>query len=153
MIMLIVARARNGIIGRDGKLPWHLPADLKRFKALTMGRKTFESLPGLLPGRRHIVLTRDQDWAAPGAEVVNTPEAAIEAADGEPISVIGGAEIFRLFLPLTDRIELTEVLGDIAGDARIDDPRLSGSWRESFREEHPATDGRPAFRFITLERA
>ena len=157
--MLIVARAQNGIIGRDGKLPWHLPADLKRFKALTigsvmvMGRKTFESLPGLLPGRRHIVLTRDKGWASPGAEVVNTPEAAIEAAHGEPISVIGGAEIFRLFLPLTDRIELTEVLGDVAGDTRMDDPRLSGSWRESFREEHPATDGRPAFRFITLERA
>jgi len=97
MIMLIVARAQNGIIGRDGKLPWHLPADLKRFKALTMGtamlmgRRTFESLPGLLPGRRHIVLTRDKGWASPGAEVVNTPEAAIEAAYGEPISVIGGA--------------------------------------------------------------
>ena len=72
---LVVARAQNGVIGRDGKLPWHIPADLKRFKALTMGsvmvmgRKTFESLPGLLPGRRHIVLTRDRDWQAPGAEV------------------------------------------------------------------------------------
>ena len=74
-ITLVVARAQNGVIGRDGKLPWHLPADLKRFKALTMGsamimgRKTFESLPGLLPGRRHIVLTRDRDWRADGAEV------------------------------------------------------------------------------------
>src|SRR4029077_12988549 len=82
-ITLIVARAQNGTIGRDGKLPWHLPADLKRFKALTMGsvmvmgRKTFESLPGLLPGRRHVVLTRDAAWAARGAEVAHNIDEAL----------------------------------------------------------------------------
>src|SRR5438874_2696421 len=128
-VTLVVARARNGVIGRDGKLPWHLPADLKRFKALTMGsamvmgRKTFESLPGVLPGRRHIVLTRGRDWQAQGAEVAHDIEEAIELARGEAVSVIGGADIFRLFLPLADRIELTEVLDDVRGDTLIDDPR------------------------------
>ena len=84
-ITIVVARAQNGVIGRDGKLPWHLPADLKRFKALTMGsvmvmgRKTFESLPGLLPGRRHVVLTRDRDWRAEGAEVAHSVEEALRA--------------------------------------------------------------------------
>src|SRR3954449_10664878 len=96
-ITLVVARARNGVIGRDGKLPWHLPADLKRFKALTMGsvmvmgRRTFESLPGLLPGRRHIVLTRDRAWRAEGAEVAHDVDEALRLAGGEAVSVIGGA--------------------------------------------------------------
>jgi dihydrofolate reductase len=158
-ITLVVARAQNGVIGRDGKLPWHLPADLKRFKAQTMGtamvmgRKTFESLPGLLPGRRHIVLTRDTSWRSEGAEVARDVEEAIALARTEPISVIGGAEIFRLFLPLADRIELTEVLKDVPGDTIIADPRDSGEWRETFREEHAAEEGRPSFRFVTLERA
>ncbi|MFL6765735.1 MAG: dihydrofolate reductase [Sphingomicrobium sp.] len=158
-ITLIVARAQNGVIGRDGKLPWHLPADLRRFKTLTMGsvmvmgRRTFDSLPGLLPGRRHIVLTRDPAWHAEGAEVARDVDSALRLAAGEPVSVIGGAEIFRLFLPLADRIELTEVLEDVRGDTFIDDPRESGAWREAFSEEHPATDGRPAFRFLTLERS
>src|SRR6476661_1096789 len=107
-ITLVVARAQNGVIGRGGKLPWHLPADLKRFKALTMGtallmgRKTFESLPGLLPGRRHIVLTRDRTWQAPGAEIAHDVDEAIRLAEDGPVSVIGGAEIFGLFLPHAD---------------------------------------------------
>jgi dihydrofolate reductase len=157
-ITIVVARAQNGVIGRDGKLPWHLPADLKRFKVLTMGslmvmgRKTFESLPGLLPGRRHVVLTRDRTWSAPGAEVAHTVEEALRVADDQPVSIIGGADIFRLFMPLADRIELTEVLADIAGHTMIDDPRGPG-WREVQSEEHPADDGRPPFRFVTLERA
>ena len=157
-ITLVVARAQNGVIGRDGKLPWHLPADLKRFKALTMGtamvmgRKTFESLPGLLPHRRHIVLTRDSRWRAEGAQIAHDVEQAVQLADPEPISIIGGAHIFALFLPLANRIELTEVLEDIPGDTSIDDPRAGGSWLETFREEHPAAEGRPPFRFLTLER-
>jgi dihydrofolate reductase len=158
-ITLIVARAQNGVIGRDGKLPWHIPADLKRFKALTMGsamvmgRKTFESLPGLLPGRRHIVLTRERGWQAEGAELAHDVAEALALAGGERVSVIGGAEIFKLFLPLADRIELTEVLADIPGDTFIDDPRCSGRWRESASEEHTAEEGRPPFRFVTLQRA
>jgi len=158
-ITLVVARAQNGVIGRDGKLPWHLPPDLRRFKALTMGsamvmgRKTFESLPGLLPGRRHIVLTRNRNWREDGAETANSVEDAISLAGAEPLSIIGGADIFRLFLPLADRVELTEVLEDVPGDTVIADPRESGNWRETFREEHEAADERPRFRFVTLERA
>jgi len=158
-IIMVVARAQNGVIGRAGKLPWHLPADLKRFKALTMGsamvmgRKTFESLPGLLPGRRHIVLTREPNWRAEGAEVAHDIEEALRLAGNEAVSVIGGADIFRLFQPLADRVELTEVLEDVPGDTRIDDPRERGGWRETLGESHPAQDGRPPYRFVTLEKA
>ncbi len=158
LITIVVARAQNGVIGRGGTLPWHLPADLKRFKALTMGtsmlmgRKTFDSLPGLLPGRRHLVLTRDRDWSAPGAEVVHSVEDALAAAGGEPLSVIGGAEIFALMLPYADRIELTEVLADVDGDTFMPDPRVDGNWRETAEEPVAAEDGRPGYRFVTLER-
>ena len=158
-VSLIVARASNGVIGREGKLPWHIPADLKRFKALTMGsvmvmgRRTFDSLPGLLPGRRHVVLTRARDWSAQGAEVVHDASEALALAGDQRVSVIGGAEIFEVFLPLADRIELTEVLTDVPGDTVMPDPRSSADWRETFSEEHPADDGRPAFRFVTLKRA
>jgi len=158
-VTIVVARATNGVIGRDGRLPWHLPADLKRFKALTtgsvmvMGRKTFESLPGLLPGRRHVVLTRDQSWSAAGAEVAHDANEALALAAGEPVSIIGGADIFALFMPIADRLELTEVVGDVPGDTFIDDPRASGAWREVFREDHAAEGDRPAFRFLTFERA
>ena len=158
-ITIVVARAKNGVIGRDGTLPWHLPADLRRFKALTMGsvmvmgRKTFESLPGLLPGRRHVVITRDPSWKADDVEVAPSIEEALSVAGAEPISVIGGAEIFALFMPVADRIELTEVLADILGDTVMPDPRDDGSWRETTREDHEAADGRPPFRFVTLERA
>jgi dihydrofolate reductase len=155
-VTIVVARARNGVIGRDGRLPWHIPADLKRFKALTMGsamvmgRKTFESLPGLLPGRRHIVLTRDPDWRAEGVDVAHSIDEAVRLARGERISVIGGAEVFAMFLPAADRVELTEVLADVAGDTLMPDPRQSAAWRETFREDHP--EGSPPFRFLTLER-
>ena len=157
-ITLIVARARNGVIGRGGKLPWHIPADLKRFKTLTMGsamvmgRRTFDSLPGLLPGRRHIVLTRDPDWRTEGAEIARDVVEALRLAQPERVSVIGGAEIFALFLPLASRIELTEVLEDVSGDTVLDDPRASGEWREVSNEENPAEGGQPPFRFVTLER-
>ena len=157
-ITIVIARSLNGVIGRDGRLPWHLPADLKRFKALTMGtamvmgRKTFESLPGLLPGRRHIVLTRDQNWKALGAEIAHDPDGALKIAGDVPVTIIGGAEIFALFLPKAGRIELTEIVAEIAGDTFIEDPAKCG-WRETNREDHLAADGRPAFRFVTLVRA
>jgi dihydrofolate reductase len=157
-IVIVVARAANGIIGKDGTLPWHIPADLKHFKAVTMGsamvmgRKTFDSLPGQLPGRRHIVMTRDPGWSAEGAEVArNVEEALTLAADGS-LSVIGGAEIIALFLPHATRIELTEILADYEGDTSMPDPRESGDWEETGREHHEADNGRPAFRFVTLER-
>jgi dihydrofolate reductase len=158
-ITIIIARAQNGVIGRGGTLPWHIPADLKRFKALTMGsvmvmgRKTFDSLPGILPGRRHVVVTRDRDWHADGAEAAHSLDEALDLAGGERVSVIGGAEMFARFLPLADTIELTEVLEDVEGDTSIPDPRHSAEWNEVWSEDHPAEQGRPAFRFVTLKRA
>lgn len=158
MIQLVVARARNGVIGRDGTLPWHLPADLKRFKQLTlgtamvMGRKTFESLPGLLPNRRHIVITRDEAWTTEGAEVAHSLPEAFAMAAPDRISVIGGAEIFALAVHFAERIELTEVMADVEGDTFMPDPRESGHWRETFREEHDGESGDPPFAFLTLER-
>ena len=155
--MLVVARADNGVIGRDGKLPWHLPEDLKRFKALTMGtamimgRRTFDSLPRLLPGRRHIVLTREHSWNRDGVETAASPDEALSIAGGPAVSVIGGAEIFRLFLPLADRIELTEVHLEADGDVLMP-PLDTAQWREASRERHEAQDGRPAFSFVRLER-
>lgn len=156
-ITLIVARADNGVIGRDGRLPWRIPTDLRRFKALTlgtpmiMGRRTFDSLPGLLPGRRHIVLTRDARWRAEGAEVAGTPDAALALAGGPRVSVIGGAQVFALFLPRATRIELTEVHEAVAGDTAMPDPR-SPEWIEVARVDHAAEGAHPAFRFVTLTR-
>jgi dihydrofolate reductase len=147
-IVFVVARAANGVIGRDGGLPWRFPADLKRFKALTMGapmimgRKTFDSLPGLLPGRRHIVLTRGA-WHAEGAEVVHSVEQALALATGPRVSIVGGAEIYRLFEPLADRIELTEVHSSPEGDTVL--PSFTG-WHETAREDHEG------YSFVTLVR-
>jgi dihydrofolate reductase len=158
-ITLVVARAINGVIGRDNRLPWHIPGDLKRFKALTMGtvmvmgRKTFDSLPGLLPGRRHIVLTRDPQWRSKGAEVAHGVAAALALAGDAPVSVIGGAALFELFEPLADRIELTEVLAEVTGDVTIPDPRSSERWREIAHEDHEAAGETPAWRTISLVRA
>jgi dihydrofolate reductase len=156
-IVFVLARAANGVIGRDGALPWRIRADLKRFKALTlgtpmlMGRKTFESFPAPLPGRRHIVLTRDTGWRAEGAEVVHDIESAIAIAEAPILSVVGGAEIYALMLPHADRIELTEVDASPDGDTIVPpfDPAI---WTESAREDHPATGAYPAFHFVTLRR-
>ncbi len=151
-VTIVVARAENGVIGKDGGLPWHLPDDLKRFKALTMGtsmvmgRKTFESLGRLLPGRQHIVLTRDSSWSAEGAEVAHDVESALGLADKPEISVIGGADIIRLFLPVADRIELTEVHGAHEGDTFLPAFDADG-WTETGRED------RDGFSFVTLVRS
>ena len=156
-IVFVLARAKNGVIGRDGDLPWRIPADLRHFKALTlgapmlMGRKTFESLPGLLPNRRHLVLTRDPDWQAEGAEVVRNARDAIAAAGGERLSVVGGAEIYAVMLPYADRIELTEIDDEPVGDTFVP-PFDPAEWVETAREEHAAEDGRPGFSFVTLRR-
>ncbi|MDG5488769.1 dihydrofolate reductase [Sphingomonas sp. BGYR3] len=157
MMTLYLARATNGVIGRDGDLPWRLPADLKRFKALTMGkpmvmgRKTFESFPSPLPGRRHIVLTRDANWSASGAEVAHSVDAALALAGDVPdVAIIGGAEVFALFMPMADRIELTEVHAEPEGDASV--PAFGPEWREAAREDHAAEGDRPAFSFVTLVR-
>jgi dihydrofolate reductase len=156
-IVLIVARADNGVIGHAGKLPWHLPADLRHFKQLTtgkpmiMGRKTFESLPGLLPDRRHIVLTRDKTWEEDGAETAQSTEGALALANAPHVAVIGGAEIFALFLDRADRIELTEVDLTPPGDTVLPafDPAI---WMETARDAHAADGDRPAYDFVTLVR-
>ena len=156
VITLVVARADNGVIGRDGTLPWHLPADLRHFKratmgsAMIMGRRTFESLPGLLPGRRHIVLTRDPEWRRDGVATARDAAAALAMAGSEPVTVVGGAEIFALFEPIAGAVELTEVHLDAEGDTRIP-PFDPSRWREVSRQAHPAEDGRPAYSFVRLE--
>jgi dihydrofolate reductase len=156
-IILVLARAANGIIGRDGGMPWHIPADLRHFKQITkgrpmiMGRKTFDSLPGLLDGRRHIVLTRDKAWEEDGAEVAYSVEQALKLANGPHVCVIGGAEIYKLFLPLADRVELTEIAAEPDGDTSI--PALDkAAWQEISRESHPAQGKVPAHDFVTLVR-
>ena len=161
-IVLVCARAANGTIGKDGKLPWHIPADLKHFKALTMGadglgkpmimgRKTFEGFRAPLPGRRHIVMTRDRTWRAEGAEVARDVASALALAGNGEVAIIGGADIFALFMPLAHRFELTEIHADFEGDTRMPGP--GREWIEIARCEHPASDGRPAFAFVTLKRA
>ena len=156
-ILLVVARADNGVIGKNGTLPWHLPADLRHFKQVTMGtpmimgRRTFDSLPGLLPGRRHIVLTRDASWSAEGVEVARSVDDALAAAGDERACIIGGAEIFALFEPIATAVELTEVHLEADGDT-IMPPFSTHLWKEVAREENPAETDRPAFSFVRLER-
>jgi dihydrofolate reductase len=155
-IFLVVAVAKGGVIGSGGAMPWHIPADFRRLKSLTMGkplvmgRKTFESLPGVLPGRRHIVITHDPDWTADGAETVHSLEEALVRANAPQIVIFGGAEVYAQVLPRAERIELTEIHADIPGDTVM--PPLGEGWRETFREEHPAEGSRPAFAFVTLKR-
>ena len=160
-IILILARADNGVIGVDGRLPWRLPDDLRRFKQLTMGRpmimgrRTFDSLPGLLGGRRHIVLSRDADWSADGAERAASPAEALAMANAPHVCVIGGAEIWAQFLPMADKIELTEVHCEPAGDTQVAAPDAA-QWVEVARIAHRAEQGangaRPAFDFVTYKR-
>jgi dihydrofolate reductase len=158
-IALIVAMGRNRVIGVDGDLPWRLPDDLKHFRELTMGkplivgRKTYESIGGPLPGRFMIVLTRQEEYAAPGCVVVRTPQEALDVAgEAEEVVIGGGAAIYALYLPLAERIYLTEVAAEPAGDTVF--PELDPeAWREVSRESHPADQRHAhAFDFVTLER-
>jgi dihydrofolate reductase len=157
-ITIVVARAINGTIGKHGKLPWHLPGDLRHFKQVTMGtamimgRKTFDSLPGVLPGRRHIVLTRDKNWSQEGVEVAHSKEEALKAAGDDAVTIIGGSDIFAMFHEDADRIELTEVLAEVEGDTFMPDPRSEGAWREIACEDHLPEGRREGFRFTTLVR-
>jgi dihydrofolate reductase len=155
-ITFIVARARDGTIARDGQVPWRIREDLQRFVAHTtgtpmiMGRKTFDSLPGLLRGRRHIVLTRDRGWSAPGAEAAHSVDEALDLAGKGAVTVIGGVEVFRLFEPYATRFELTEVHEDTGGEVRMDYP--GEKWVEVAREDRPANGTWPAHSFVTFHR-
>jgi dihydrofolate reductase len=143
---MITAMARNGVIGQDNRLPWRLPADLQHFKSLTlgkpilMGRNTWESLPGILPGRRHIVVTRNQGYQAPGADVVHSVEEALAAAEGEPeIMIVGGSQFYAQMLPRADRLYLTLVDADVTGDVHF--PEIDWQqWQEVDRQAHSADE-------------
>ena len=156
-IYLVAAVSRNGIIGADGRLPWHLPEDLKHFKNLTlghpviMGRRTWEAIGKPLPGRENIVISRRSAYEAPGASVAASLEAAIALCAGEPLAfVIGGAEIYAAALPLADGLVLTEIRRDYQGDTRFPDWDRA-AWRETQRKAHTAADG-TRFDFVFYER-
>ena len=159
LLSVVVAADERGGIGRAGGLPWHLPEDLRRFKALTMGkpivmgRRTWDSIGRPLPGRRSVVVSRQAGLAIAGAEVVGSLEQALDAAAGAPeVCVIGGAELYRLALPLADVVHLTRVHAEVEADTFL--PPLDPSeWEEVSRESHPA-DARHAhpYSFVTLRR-
>jgi dihydrofolate reductase len=159
-ISLVLAMADNGVIGVRGALPWRIADDMKRFKAITMGkpivmgRKTWDSLPRKpLPGRSNIVITRDRDFRVDGAIVAHSLGEALARAEREQpgeIAIIGGAQIYLEALPRADIVHLTQVHGDFEGDARLPpfDPEL---WRETAREDR-ATAGGLRYSYVTLER-
>ena len=155
-VNLIFARAANGVIGKDNALPWHLPEDMARFKQLTqgwpviMGRKTWDSLPARfkpLPGRTNVVVTRQRDWAQPGAKVAASLPIALKMCESTAQAwVIGGAQIYAEALPFADRIEVTELLQDFEGDAFA--PILGPEWTAAVRDDLVSSNGLK-FSFIT----
>lgn len=158
-LALIYARAANGVIGKDNTIPWRLPEDMARLKALTMGcpvimgRKTWDSLPPKfrpLPGRRNIVVTRQAQWQGEGAERVGSVEEAVaRCAGAEKAWIIGGAEVYRIAEPLAQMAEVTEIEQAIDGDTFA--PQLGGAWREVARERHVAANGLP-YAFVTYRK-
>ena len=157
-IYLLAAVAANGVIGAEGRLPWHLPEDLKHFKKLTlghpiiMGRKTWESLGKALPQRENIVVTRNPGYDAPGAAVATSLEAALALCAGEKVAfVIGGEQLFADSLPIASGLVLTEIFRDYEGDTRFP-PFDRTQWREAQREPHTAPDG-TRFDFVLYQRA
>lgn len=158
-LSLVVAMAQNGVIGRDNGLPWRLPEDLRRFKAVTMGkpilmgRRSYESIGRALPGRLNLVLTRSKGFHAEGATVVHSVEAALKAAgDVAEVMVIGGAELYRQVLPFAHRIYLTHVHADLPGDTYFPafDPT---QWVDVACDSYPADERHPwAMTFVTMER-
>ena len=157
-VYLVAAVAANRVIGANGKLPWHLPEDLKHFKTLTlghpvvMGRKTWESLGKALPGRENIVVTRAPGYEAPGASVASSLDAALALCAGEPkVFVIGGGELYAAALSVADGLVLTEIQRDYAGNARF--PAYDrAAWRETQRTPHTGADGL-RFDFVLYEKA
>lgn len=165
VIALVVAVADNGVIGQNGRLPWHISADLKYFKRVTvgkpviMGRKTYDSIGRPLPRRTNIVITRNADWWAEGVVTASDTASALALAYEEAhrtgvdeIAVIGGAEIYRQMVTKADRIYLTEIHRNFDGDARLD-LNLGQEWRETTRERHGAeTPDGPDFSFVVFDR-
>jgi dihydrofolate reductase len=159
MISIIAAIAENGVIGRDNTLPWKLPADLQYFKKITMGhpiimgRKNHEDIGRPLPGRQNIILTRDSTYQANGCTVVNSVEQAVHAAEQEEIFIIGGAEIYRLFLPVADRLYITQIHQEVEGNVYFPKFDLK-DWRLVSSEEHLADESNPMdYSFIVYDRS
>ena len=159
-IAMIAAMAKNRVIGKQNQMPWHLPADLKHFKAITigkpvlMGRKTFQSIGRPLPGRRNLVVSRTTPDDKQGAEWFGSVEQALAAVSNiAEIMIIGGGEIYRQCLPLADTLYLTEIELAVDGDAYFPDYQASGSWQLVAEQQHPADTVNPySCRFITLQR-
>lgn len=159
-IVLIVAMANNRVIGHEGVMPWHLPEDLKRFKEITMGhpilmgRKTHEAIGRPLPGRQNLILSRDLDFRSPGCQVIHQPQEAMNSdPDAKCLFVIGGAEIYRLFLPYTHSIELTLIHRDFNGDTFF--PALDpAEWLETNRSARRQAEGLDfSWSYLSLERS
>jgi dihydrofolate reductase len=156
-LSLIAAIAKNNVIGANNALPWHLPEDLKRFRALTtghhiiMGRKTYESINRLLPGRTTVIVTRDVNYKVPGALIANSLEQAISlCGQDEEVFLIGGAELYRGGLAVADKLYITEIDGEYKGDAFF--PELDRSkWREASRDPYVSEQGLP-FSYVTYKR-
>jgi dihydrofolate reductase len=157
-LSLIVAMSENRVIGVDGDLPWRLPADLKYFKATTlgkpiiMGRKTFDSIGRPLPGRRNIVVTRRDNWNHPGVDVAKSLDAAIAlVSEASEVMITGGAQIYALAMDKVDRLYITEVAVTVEGDTYF--PEYNAvDWCEVSRERHGAEGGKPAYAFVVYER-
>lgn len=151
-VILIAAVSENGVIGKKNALPWYLPEDLKRFRRLTlghpiiMGRKTYGSIGRVLPKRRNIIITRDQNFKADGVETFQSIEAAFKACqEADKVFIIGGGEIFKLAMPFAQKIEMTRVHKNVDGDVYFPEIK-AGEWQEISREPHES------YSFITYER-
>ncbi len=160
IVSMIAAMANNRVIGKNNQMPWHLPADLKHFKAVTigkpviMGRKTFESIGRPLPGRMNIVITRDTEYQAEGIEIVMSPEAAIEkAGDVDEVMIIGGGHIYEIFLPLCEQLYLTHIELDVDGDTQFPDHQAVANWKKVEEAHHNNDSLNPYnYTFITYQK-
>lgn len=159
IVSMIAAMANNRVIGKDNGMPWHLPADLKHFKAVTMGkpvvmgRKTYESIGKALPGRLNIVISRAGFQAADATVVSSTDEAIAVAGDIEELMIIGGGKIYEFFLPVADRLYLTHIDLDVEGDTQFPDYNGAAKWLESDSIQHESDEKNPyAYRFVTLNK-
>jgi dihydrofolate reductase len=159
-ISMIAAMAKNRVIGQDNDMPWHLPADLQHFKAVTMnkpvimGRKTFESIGRPLPGRRNIVISRNTDYTAVGVDVVTSPEAAISLlCESDEVMVIGGGNVYQQFLKSADTLYLTFIDLDVAGDTQFPDYEQSANWQvvEALYNQ-PDDKNIYGYKFVTLDK-
>ena len=166
-IAMIAAMAKDRIIGADNDMPWHLPADLKHFKAITlgkaviMGRKTYESIGKALPGRPNIVITTNADYSLSDATVVDSPESAFEVAkvlsnkngENDEVMIIGGGTIYQSFLDRADTLYLTHIDLSVEGDTQFPDYEAAANWTEVSREAHSADEKNAhGYTFVTLER-